>query len=104
MLSWTRSPARVNFASGTETILPPRPRKPPVLNSIDVTLPSGPDWTFCTVPTLLPSDEKIARPIRGLAFAVADLSCGAGAGFWAGGMVASGLVAAGGVTGEDGGA
>src|SRR5436190_22307268 len=112
------SPALVNRPSGTATILPPKPRNPPVLKRMALTEPSGAALTLCTVPILLPSEEKTARPTRGLVLpgAVVDLSVrrGAVAGLSAGlvglviGLVgavgpASGLVAAGGEAPGDGG-
>src|SRR5262245_10290194 len=89
------------------------PRKPPVLRRMALTLPSGSALTLCTVPSLLPSEEKTASPINGLALAgavtdlsvrgvmagslglVAGLVCGMGAG--------SGLAAGGGAVGDGGG-
>src|SRR5438132_558164 len=87
------SPERVNLASGTETSLAPKPRKPPVLNWIAVTLPSGPVVTLWTLLTLLPSAENTDRPIMGLDFAgaVADVSREGSIGFCAGGVVACGV-------------
>src|SRR5262245_36131980 len=65
MPSCTLSPDLVNFPSGTSTTLPPKPRKPPVLKRMALTLPSGAASTLCTDPNLLPSEEKTDRPIIG---------------------------------------
>src|SRR5713101_1060276 len=70
------SPALVNRPSGIATSLPPKPRNPPVLRWMALTEPSGAALTLCTVPILLPSEEKTGKPTSGLALpgAVADLS------------------------------
>src|SRR5262245_2965093 len=72
MPSCTLSPDLVNFPSGTSTTLPPKPRKPPVLKRMALTLPSGPASMLCTDPNLLPSEEKTARPIIGFLAGAAD--------------------------------
>src|SRR5262245_20579746 len=72
MPSCTLSPDLVNLPSGTSTSLPPKPRKPPVLKRIAFTLPSGPASTLCTDPSLLPSEEKMLRPIMGFLAGAAD--------------------------------
>ena len=72
------------------------------MDGLDLAVGLGAD-ADCTLPSLLPSDEKTARPISGLAFAgeAADLSLGSGAGFWAGGIgLVSGRDAGGGAVGE----
>src|SRR5581483_11985046 len=83
------SPVRANLPSGTATSLPPKPRKPPVLRRMAVTLPSGAVLTLCTVPSLVPSEVKTASPTMESAFfgVMTDLSPGGGAGLVAGGGV-----------------
>ena len=61
----TKSPALWNLPSGIATSLVPKPRKPPVLTLIAVTLPSGWPSMLSTMPSLFPSDEKTGNPISG---------------------------------------
>src|SRR5947207_8864288 len=91
-------PVRVNLPSGIATSLVPKPRKPPVLKLIAVTLPSGWASTLSTMPSLLPSEEKTGKPISGFVIGAktdpgtAGLVPGLGSGSGAG----TGWVAAGG--------
>src|SRR5262245_14721829 len=91
------SPLLVNLPSGIATSLAPKPRKPPVLMWIALTDPSGAALTLCTVPSLLPSEEKTASPTRGFTLPGVVADRGGVVGRAAGGVGAvSGLVAAGG--------